>query len=156
MELKELRKTKGLTQKEAAQIAGISFRTYQNYEYGRSKENSFTGRTILEKLGSYEKYSEDKGVLTLSYIKESVADVLKNYPVEYAILFGSYAKGKANEKSDVDLLLETQVDGLDYFSLIEKLRKTLHKRVDLLRFRDLHDNQVLISEILKTGVRIYG
>jgi predicted nucleotidyltransferase len=76
--------------------------------------------------------------------------------VDYAILFGSYSKNEANEKSDVDLLISGSVDGLDYFSLIEKIRKTLHKKVDLLRFQDLKDNQNLLSEILATGVRIYG
>lgn len=34
MSLKEMRKAKGLTQKEAAELFGLKHRTYQNYENG--------------------------------------------------------------------------------------------------------------------------
>lgn len=156
MEIKEIRKSKGLTQKQAANVVGISLRTFQNYENGRSSASSFTGKTIAEKLISYEAYTETSGILPFSLIQEKTSQILAQYPVYYAILFGSYAKNEATEKSDVDLLISGSVDGLDYFSLIEKIRKTLHKKVDLLRFQDLKDNQALLSEILATGVRIYG
>lgn len=155
MEIKDIRKAKGLTQREAASVIGISFRTYQNYENGRSSASSFTGRTIAEKLSSYEAYSETSGILPLTYIKENASKVFAQYSVDYAILFGSYSKNEANEKSDVDLLIAGPVDGLDYFSLIEKVRKALHKKVDILRFQDLKNNQSLLSEIMGTGVRIY-
>jgi len=155
MEIKEIRKSKGLTQKEAAKVVGISFRTYQNYESGRSLASSFTGRTITEKLVAYEPYTETSGILPFDLIQEKTSQIFAQYPIDYAILFGSYSKNEANEKPDVDLLIAGSVDGLDYFSLIEKIRKVLHKKVDLLRFQDLKDNQALLSEILATGVRIY-
>jgi predicted nucleotidyltransferase len=156
MEIKEIRKAKGLTQKEAASVIGISFRTYQNYENGRSSASSFTGRTIAEKLSSYEAYTETSGILPLAYIKENASKVFAQYSIDYAVLFGSYSKNEAGEKSDVDLLISGSVDGLDYFSLIEKVRKVLHKKVDILRFQDLKNNQALLGEILATGIRIYS
>ena len=57
---------------------------------------------------------------------------MKEYSVNYCILFGSYAKGLANEKSDVDLLISTNVSGLKFFGSIERLRTSLNKRVDLI------------------------
>ena len=80
---------------------------------------------------------------------------LNEYDVKYCILFGSYAKGKATEKSDVDLLISTEIVGLRFFGIAERLRETLHKKVDLLDLRQLADNQALIDEILKDGVRVY-
>ena len=42
----------------------------------------------------------------MDFIKEKCKLVLDEYPVNYCILFGSYAKGKAGESSDVDLLID--------------------------------------------------
>lgn len=58
----------------------------------------------------------------------------KKYPVDYCCLFGSYAGGKATERSDVDLFIFTELTGLKYFGLIEELRENLRKRVDLVTF----------------------
>jgi predicted nucleotidyltransferase/DNA-binding XRE family transcriptional regulator len=156
VEIRELRIQKNLTQSEAAKIVGIPLRTYQNYESGRTPSSFFTGKIIQERLSLYEPYSENHGILPLPLLKEKVISVLRDYPVEYAVLFGSYAKNEANEKSDVDLLISGSVDGIEFFSLVEKLRQSLHKKVDLLRFQDLKENQTLLNEILATGMRIYG
>lgn len=39
MKLKELRKSKGISQGQVAQALGISIRAYQNYEYGQREPN---------------------------------------------------------------------------------------------------------------------
>ena len=52
--------------------------------------------------------------------------------IEYCYLFGSYAKGTANDNSDVDLMVKTDISGLKFYDLIEKLREELNKKVDLL------------------------
>ena len=71
-------------------------------------------------------------------------------------MFGSYAKNKATATSDVDLLVAIPIDGLKFFDLIETLRERLHKKVDLLDFAQLKNNEVLLNEILKDGIKIYG
>jgi predicted nucleotidyltransferase len=76
--------------------------------------------------------------------------------IEYVYLFGSYAKGKAEDKSDVDLLLSGAITGLDFFVLQDELRQALHKKVDLIKLIDLKDNTSFLNEILKSGRRIYG
>ena len=84
----------------------------------------------------------DTNVL-ISFIEkgdEELGNVLSKYDVDYCILFGSYAKGKATDKSDVDLLIKTNVTGLDFFGLVEDLRVSLHKVVDLLNTDQLKNN----------------
>lgn len=69
-------------------------------------------------------------------------------------LFGSYAKGKATEPSDVDLLISTSVSGMTFYDLVEFLREALQKKVDVLNREQLNDNSQLINEILRHGVKI--
>ena len=76
--------------------------------------------------------------------------------MEYCYLFGSYAKGKATEKSDVDLLVAMPVDGMIFFELIEVLREQLKKKIDLLDIAQLENNPALVQEILRDGIKIYG
>ena len=88
-------------------------------------------------------------------VKEIKA-ILEKYEVEYCYLFGSYAKTKATDISDVDLLISSNVKGLKFFGLVEELRTALHKKVDLLDVNQLEGNLELTKEILRDGVKIYG
>ena len=83
-------------------------------------------------------------------------EILDAYQVEYCYLFGSYAKGKATEQSDVDLLISTKETGLRFYEIAERLRECLHKKVDLLDVKQLVNNETLIDEMLKEGIKIYG
>ena len=71
-------------------------------------------------------------------------------------MFGSYAKHKATETSDVDLIINTKTTGLKFYGLVEELREALHKNVDLIRVVDLKENIELLNEILKDGIKIHG
>ena len=95
------------------------------------------------------------GVSKLEDIKNACASVFDSYQVEFCYLFGSYAKGKATEVSDVDLLISTETTGLRFFEMTERLRKGLHKKVDVLDLKQLVNNEALIREVLREGVRIY-
>lgn len=46
-------------------------------------------------------------VYTIDEIKKVLGKALKNTKVNKAILFGSYAKGNANNNSDIDLLVDS-------------------------------------------------
>lgn len=49
-----------------------------------------------------------------------------------AVLFGSYGKGTASARSDVDLLVDSGLEGLRFVGLIEDIRSVLgEKEVDL-------------------------
>ena len=94
-------------------------------------------------------------MLTIERIKEVVTKVGKKYGIKSAHLFGSYAKGVAGEKSDVDLLIKTELNGLKYYGLVESLRESLRKKVDVLSFSQLNNNPELLNEILRDGEKIY-
>lgn len=155
-ELKELRASKKLTQEEASALLGVSLRSYKSYENDASKQNTIKYRYMLETLEKYNAFDEEHGILTLADIKNACNTVFSEYSVKYCVLFGSYAKGKATELSDVDLLISSDVTGLRFFGIAERLREELHKKVDLLDLRQLRNNEELLDEILKDGIRVYG
>lgn len=154
--LKDIRLQNNLTQEEAAKLLGVTRRTYANYEAGRINESSLKYKYVVETLKKANLVDEEHGILTLDQIKKTCGDIFKDYSVEYGYLFGSYAKGKATEKSDVDLLVAMPVDGMKFFELIERLREQLKKKIDLLDVAQLDKNPTLVQEILKNGIKIYG
>ena len=101
-------------------------------------------------------FDEEHGKLTLDDIKRICTEVFNKYSVDYCYLFGSYAKGKETELSDVDLLVSVPLDGLKFYELVEVLRENLRKKVDLLDVSQLNKNPALLQEVLKDGVKIYG
>ena len=154
--IKELRKEKGLTQVEAAKLTNIPLRTFKSYENDESKAGSIKYNYIIQELTQYGYVDEEHGVLSLDTIKSLSKGVMEKYDVEYAILFGSYAREEANEKSDIDILISTEEKGLQFYAIVEELRTELKKRVDLLDINQVKNNPELLNEILKYGVRIYG
>ncbi|MBQ8933309.1 MAG: nucleotidyltransferase domain-containing protein [Lachnospiraceae bacterium] len=155
-ELKDCRLQKELTQKEAAKRIGVSLRSYIMYENDEDRKNTPKYRFLLQELEKVDVLDETHGILSVEAIKNKCSDVLSSYQVEFCYLFGSYAKGKATEQSDVDLLICTEVTGLRFFEITERLREALHKKVDILDLKQMVHNEALIREILKWGVRIYG
>lgn len=156
MELKSIRMEKGLTQVQAAQILGISRRTYIKYENDEGKLPALKHNFLCQTLSEYGRIDEEHGLLTVEQIKKICFPIFEEYGVEYCYLFGSYAKGKQTEKSDVDLLVAMPVNGLKFFGLVETLREKLRKKVDVLDLDQLNNNTTLVREILKGGIKIYG
>ena len=153
--IKKLRIEKKLTQAQVADILGISLRSYKSYENDKEKEGTLKYNYIFDKLSTINTIDEDHGILEINYIKEKSEEVFKEYPIHYCVLFGSYAKGKASDTSDIDLLISSDVKGLKFFGMVEKLRTILHKKIDALSIEQLKDNIELTDEILKDGIRIY-
>mgnify|MGYP000678459000 FL=1 len=156
MNLKDIRLRSNLTQEEAAQLLGVTRRTYVNYEAGKIDESSLKYKYVVETLQKATLIDENHGILTIDQIRKICGEIFKDYSVEYCYLFGSYAKGKATEKSDVDLLVAMPVDGMKFFELIEVLREQLKKKIDLLDIAQLENNPALVQEILRDGIKIYG
>ena len=61
------------------------------------------------------------------------ADMLKKYKVNKLGIFGSYVKGKARKKSDVDLLVdfEENIDLFEFVHLVDDIQAILKIKVDL-------------------------
>ena len=154
MNLKDIRKRHSLTQKQAADLIGIPYRTYVRYEEDDSYLNTYKYKKMVEDLNQKLLIDEEHGILSIDTIKALLIPVLEKYNITYCYLFGSYARNEARDSSDVDLLVDTEITGLAFLNLIEEIRTTLCKKVDLLRLNDLSDNNPIVLEILKEGVRL--
>ena len=154
--LKEIRIDKKLTQKQAADLVGISLRSYKSYENEEDKFATLKYEYIIKKIQEMLKVDEEHGILTIDEIKEKCSIVFNKYKVKYCYLFGSYAKGKAKPNSDVDFLIDTEETGFRFFGIVEDLRNSLNKEVDVLDINQLNNNLELTREILSDGIKIYG
>lgn len=89
-------------------------------------------------------------------IQARLFPIFQEYNVRKAVLFGSYAKGIAQDKSDIDLLVDSGLKGMAFFGLLEDVVTALGKDVDLLDTSQIIPNSEVENEIAKTGVVIYG
>jgi uncharacterized protein len=74
-------------------------------------------------------------ILTTEHIKQVITGFFEKKPVKKVWLFGSYARGDADESSDIDVLVEIDYNslvGLEYFSWREDLAQRLRKKVDII------------------------
>lgn len=154
MTLLETRKQYNLSQVDAASAINVSLRTYIRYENDLNYGNQTRRQMMIDALNAKFEITETKGLLTVETIKEIISPLLEKNNISYCYLFGSYAKGSPKESSDVDLLVDTDITGFDYFNLVEDIRVALHKKVDLLRLRDLRSENPIVLEILKEGIRL--
>ena len=155
-DLKSLRTIKRLTQQEAAARIGVSLRSYVSYENDETKKDSLKYRFLFHELEKIDPIDDEHGVISKDELVRICSEILSEYDVDYCYLFGSYAKGTATGTSDVDLLISSNITGLKYYELVEKLREALHKKVDMLDTKQLLNNEALLNEVLKEGIRIYG
>jgi len=155
MTLKQAREKLNMTQVEVANFFGVSRRSYQDYENNEAYKDSIKYKFMLDKLTDILE-DENKRILTVEEIQAGCEKVFEKYDVDYCYLFGSYAKGKAKVDSDIDLLIATSITGLKFFALVEEIRETLRKKVDVLDFNQMESNKDLLNEILKDGIKIYG
>ena len=156
VDLKELRIEKKMTQQEVADLVGISLRSYKSYENDEEKRDTIKYNYIVEQLSKINYIDEETGILELEDIVRKCTEVFERYEVSFCYLFGSYAKGKATQTSDVDLLISANVKGLKFYGLVEEIRTALQKKVDVLDMNQLKENIELTEEIFKDGIKIYG
>ena len=72
-------------------------------------------------------------MLTIEEIKAAVTPICERYGVEKMWLFGSYARGEADEKSDVDLIhVGGKFRGFEYGGFYADIRDALGVEIDLL------------------------
>ena len=91
----------------------------------------------------------------LQRIAKIAVPILKKSGVVKAGIFGSYARGEAKKKSDIDMLIKVgrkKFSLLDHVRLERELEEKLHKKVDLLTYNGV--NLLLKNKILDEEVRI--
>ena len=95
-------------------------------------------------------------IYTLNELKTMLYPVFSQYGIRSALLFGSYAKGSANGRSDVDILVDSGLRGLQFFGLLESVNSVLRIPVDLIDVSQIEPGSEIDLEIRKTGVPLYG
>ena len=90
----------------------------------------------------------------LQKIAKIAVPILKKNGVVKAGIFGSYARGEAKKRSDIDLLIQFK-GRKSYFNLLdleEELQKRLKKKIDLITYKSV--NPYLKEYIFKDEVKI--
>jgi len=94
-------------------------------------------------------------IYSIDDLRSILSPVFALYGVKRAVLFGSYGKNVATEKSDVDLLVDSGLRGLRFVGLSEELRSALHKDVDVFDVSHIEPQSRIEREIRDTGVTLY-
>lgn len=118
------------------------------------KKRRLCGILIYYSTESGVRLVSDK-IYTFEELRKLLAPVFKSHDIRRAVLFGSYGKGMATGKSDVDLLVDSNLHGLRFVGLIEELRGVLDKDMDVLDVTHVEPGSYVDSEIRETGVLLY-
>ena len=72
--------------------------------------------------------------------RENILRIASRYGAGNIRIFGSMARGQANEKSDLDLLVEFEPGRslLDHVALVQDLEELLGRKVDVVSEKALH------------------
>ena len=93
-------------------------------------------------------------VITLENITALVKPLTKKYHVKEIYLFGSYARGEADENSDLDFLVFGG-EGFKLTSILalgEELREVLKKKVDIFEIREVNQDSEFYRTIMREKV----
>ena len=94
-------------------------------------------------------------VYTVPQLRDILSPVFARYGIRRAVLFGSYGKGTATEKSDVDLLVDSGLRGLRFVGFMDDVQRAVGKEVDLLDVTHIETGSKIDREIQNTGVTVY-
>ena len=104
----------------------------------------------------YYSTMNNESIYEIAEIKRRLEPVFKENGVKSAILFGSYAKGEASKDSDIDILVDSGLRGLDFVGLIDYIHDALQKNVDVIDKYYIDKNSPIDREVHSTGIYIYG
>jgi len=95
---------------------------------------------------------------TVTGIRTVLQQVCSDPRIRRIILFGSYAKGEAQEQSDIDLYLDSGrlITGFDFFTLKANMEEAFQTDIDLLPDLDIIPNSPVDNEIKRNGVTVYA
>ena len=69
-------------------------------------------------------------------MNQKIANYLKTQPIEKAWLFGSFSRGEATRKSDVDILVrfthDSRISLINHARMMNDLQKLLRRKVDVV------------------------
>lgn len=91
----------------------------------------------------------------IATLQAVLTPVFRDYGISRAVLFGSIAKKTATDKSDLDLLVTSDLHGLRFVGFIEAVRREAQMPVDIFDVSHIEQGSKIQQEIEKTGVILY-
>ena len=93
---------------------------------------------------------------TRTDVENSIKELLARYNAEYALLFGSYARGEETEESDIDVLVfgGENFKKSNIFAFAEELRKMTGKSVDAFEICEVDRSTPFYDKVIKEGIKI--
>ncbi|MFW6311143.1 MAG: nucleotidyltransferase family protein [Nanoarchaeota archaeon] len=89
--------------------------------------------------------------------KRKIKKVLRKHNIKKASIFGSYARGEANNNSDIDILVEPAQKSLfELVAIKQDLEDELELKIDINTFNGLNytERKGLKDEVLEEQVEI--
>ena len=101
----------------------------------------------------------NSNIYTIAEIKDIITPVLKMHGVDRVYIFGSYARGEADEHSDIDLCIDAAaIRGMFALGgLYADLEEVLKKSLDIVTVKSLKYNTdtAFLENMQKDRVLIY-
>lgn len=90
-------------------------------------------------------------IYTIDDIRNKIQPIMEHYQIPAAYLFGSYARGEADDSSDIDLMVVVEgsiAEGFAFYDMLDELEETLDKDVDLVTYEGLSHNKTFIGRMV--------
>ena len=128
-------------------ISNFNKETYKMFPFRVRKDND----AVINKLNNIRNKNHyitqliendiNPAVLTLKQIKTIIMPILAKHHIYEVYLFGSYARGEANNNSDVDIFCEKGdiKSLLNHVALKNELKDALNKEVDVIFIGSIMD-----------------
>lgn len=93
---------------------------------------------------------------TRTDVEKTIKELLVRYNAEYALLFGSYARGEETEESDIDVLVfgGDNFKKSNIFAFAEELRQKTGKSVDAFEICEVDRSTPFYDNVIKEGIKI--
>lgn len=107
--------------------------------FARARSLSAASRSRIARKAARARWSSSgRNVLTIAQIRKTVCEALAGRDAK-AFLFGSYARGEANSRSDIDILVIEKTMPADWLGEVAELRHAIRlgKDVDLMVLDDV-------------------
>ena len=145
MNLKQLRKSRKLTQIQAAELCGLSRKGYQNIEEGKNKKkNSSTLLYCVTRLEEYSASASKSRTLSQKEIEKIVIPYFRSIGSSFLYLIS---------EEDITLFGDFSLSNFDKAALENEIEIRLGKQVRLLDLQSA--NNEMLKMAFTSGIRLY-
>lgn len=142
-------------------ISQYNKNNYKMYQFRVKKED----KDLINYLDNIESRNQylvsliekdiNSDIYTIKQLKKIIKPILNKYGIEEIYLFGSYSRGEATSKSDVDIYCEKGFikTYFDQGKMEEEIRTALNKDVDII-FIGSHMDDYFYKQIMEDAIKI--